>query len=64
MEFDAGPIVLQKSVDISMANSPDEIAEKVLEIEHKIFPEAVKLLVENKLKVSGSRVEIIGETYS
>lgn len=63
-EFDAGPIVLQKSVDISMANSPDDIAAKVLEIEHKIFPEAVKLLVENKLKVYGSRVEIIGETYS
>ena len=63
-EFDAGPIVLQKWIDISMANSPDEIAAKVLEIEHKIFPEAVKLLVENKLKVSGSRVEIIGETYS
>jgi len=63
-EFDAGPIVLQKCTDISMAKSPEEIAAKVLEIEHKIFPEAVKLLVENKLKVSGSRVEIIGETYS
>jgi phosphoribosylglycinamide formyltransferase-1 len=60
-EFDAGPIVLQKCVDISMARSPGEIAAQVLEIEHNIFPEAVKLLVENKLKVSGSRVEIIGE---
>lgn len=61
-EFDDGPIVMQKSVDITAVKSPEEIAAKVLEIEHEIFSEAVKLMVENKLQLSGNRVEILGDT--
>ncbi len=63
-EYDAGPIVMQKSVDITSVKSPEEIASKVLEIEHEIFPEAVKLLVENRLRLAGNRVEILGESIS
>ena len=61
-KFDDGPIVMQKSVDITAVQSPEEIAAKVLEIEHEIFSEAVKLMVENKLQLSGNRVEILGDT--
>ena len=61
-EYDAGPIVMQKSVDISTVQSPEEIAARFLHIEHDIFPEAVKLMVENRLKISGHRVEILGES--
>jgi phosphoribosylglycinamide formyltransferase-1 len=57
-EYDAGPIVLQKAVSIEDAQSGEEIARRVLEIEHEIFPQAVKLLVENRLDVNGSRVTI------
>jgi len=60
-EYDAGPIVLQKSVYIEDAKSGDEIAQKVLGIEHEIFPQAVKLLVEDRLEVNGLRVTIKGE---
>ena len=60
-EYDAGPIVMQKSVEIDKAQSPEEIAAMVLKIEHEIFPEAVKLMVDNRLKVTGKRVEILGE---
>ena len=60
-EYDAGPIVLQKVVSIEDAKSPEEIAERVLKIEHEIFPQAVKLLVEDKLEVDGLRVKIRGE---
>ena len=60
-EYDAGPIVLQKSIAIDDAKSSDEIAERVLEIEHQIFPLAVKLLVEDRLNVDGLRVNIVGE---
>ena len=60
-DFDDGPIVMQKSVDITAVQSPEDIAAKVLEIEHEIFSEAVKLMVENKLQLSGNRVEILGE---
>ena len=62
-EYDAGPIVLQKVVPIDDVVSPEEIAARVLKIEHEIFPQAVKLLVEGRLKVKGSRVTIKGEKF-
>ena len=60
-EYDAGPIVIQKVVSIEDAISPDDIASRVLKVEHEIFPQAVKLLVEERLEVTGSRVNIKGE---
>ena len=58
-EVDGGPIILQRAIDISDCKSPEEIQEKILiNIEHKILKEAVKLFVENKLKVINERVEI------
>jgi len=58
-EYDAGPIVLQRCVDISELKSPEEIAARVLKIEHEIFPEAVKYLVEGRLVLKGKRVDVI-----
>ena len=40
--YDKGPILIQKKIDVQDCNSPDEIATKVLKVEHEIFPEAVK----------------------
>jgi phosphoribosylglycinamide formyltransferase-1 len=60
-EYDAGPIVLQKSISIKGAQNAEEIAKRVLKIEHEIFPQAVKLLVEDQLKVEKLRVTIKGE---
>jgi formyltetrahydrofolate-dependent phosphoribosylglycinamide formyltransferase len=60
-EYDAGPIVLQQSVAIDDLNSADEIAARVLEIEHKIYAQAVKLLVEDRLIIQGLRIRIMGE---
>ena len=58
-EVDGGPIILQRAIDISDCKSPEEIQEKILiNIEHKILKEAVKLFVENKLNVINERVEI------
>lgn len=60
-KYDTGPIVAQKCVSIEDVQSADEIAQRVLEIEHEIYPFAVKALVENRLKLHGRRVEILGE---
>ena len=58
-EVDGGPIILQRAIDISDCKTPEEIQEKILiNIEHKILKEAVKLFVEGKLKVINERVEI------
>ena len=57
---DGGPIILQRSIDISDCKTPEEIQEKILlNIEHKILKEAVALYCDNKLTVENERVEII-----
>lgn len=55
-EYDAGPIVLQRVVNIEKCNSPEEIAAEVLKEEHKAFSEAIKKLLENEVMVEGQRV--------
>ncbi|MFC1485035.1 phosphoribosylglycinamide formyltransferase [bacterium] len=57
-ECDRGPIILQEVINILDTDEPDDIAKKVLEIEHRIYPKAVKLFVEDKLQVNGNRVLI------
>lgn len=44
---DGGEIILQKKIDISDCDSPEEIQKKVLTVEHEIYPEAVKRWEEN-----------------
>ncbi len=57
---DGGPIILQKAIDISDCATPEEIAEKILvNIEHKLLVEAVKLYCDNKLQIENERVNII-----
>lgn len=57
--YDEGLIIHQKSVDISDVNSPEEIAEKVLELEHEILPYVIKKFSENKIEIINNRVKII-----
>ncbi len=57
---DGGPIILQRTIDISDCKSPEEIQSKILlNIEHKLIVEAVKLYCDGKLQVNNERVEII-----
>ncbi len=51
--MDTGPIILQSSVAVLDGDTADSLADRILEQEHRIFPEAVKLFVEGKLKVEG-----------
>lgn len=44
-QYDQGDIILQKSVDISNCNSPEEISAHVLKIEHEIYPLAIKKIL-------------------
>lgn len=59
--YDTGKIISQKCVDISNVKSPEEIAEKVLEIEHQLLPEVIKAFAQNKIKIESKRVRIISE---
>ena len=57
-EVDGGPIILQRAVDISDLESPEDIQARVLEIEHEILPEAVALYCEGRVSVENERVKI------
>lgn len=43
-EMDSGPIVLQGSVPVIDGDTPDTLAARVLEVEHRIYPEALRLV--------------------
>ncbi|HEV8374606.1 MAG TPA: phosphoribosylglycinamide formyltransferase, partial [Candidatus Polarisedimenticolia bacterium] len=56
---DTGPIVLQSVVPIEPDDTPGSLAERILEQEHRIYPEAVTLFFQERLRIEGRRVRII-----
>ena len=57
-EFDHGAIVLQKQVPVAPGESPEDVAAKVLEVEHEIFPRALQLFAEGKVTVAEDTVTV------
>jgi phosphoribosylglycinamide formyltransferase 1 len=49
-EVDAGQIILQAKVPVLKSDTPEILAARVLEEEHKIYPQALRLLAENKIR--------------
>lgn len=58
-EVDAGPIILQAVVPVHQDETEETLAARILEWEHKIYPEAVRLYFEGKLEVRGRKVYIL-----
>jgi phosphoribosylglycinamide formyltransferase-1 len=56
---DTGPIILQQAVNVYTTDTEEDISNRILELEHKLYPQAVKLFAENKLKVEGRKVIIL-----
>ncbi|HXQ26438.1 MAG TPA: phosphoribosylglycinamide formyltransferase [Candidatus Acidoferrales bacterium] len=54
--LDAGPIILQAVVPIEDGDTPETLAERILREEHRIYSEAVKLVLEGRVRVEGRRV--------
>jgi len=55
---DTGPIIIQASVEVKDNDTADSLAARILEQEHSIYPEAVRLFAEGKLSIEGRRVKI------
>jgi len=55
---DEGPIILQAAVPIFDDDTPDTLSARILEQEHKIYPRAVQLFAEGRLRIEGRRVFI------
>ena len=55
---DAGPIILQAHVSVREDDTVESLSSRILREEHRIYPEAVRLFTEHKLRVEGRRVTI------
>jgi phosphoribosylglycinamide formyltransferase-1 len=50
-ELDAGPVIAQASVPVHPSDSPDSLAERILTVEHELYPDALKLLASDEVKL-------------
>jgi phosphoribosylglycinamide formyltransferase 1 len=58
---DAGAIILQAVVPVLEEDTVESLSARILTQEHQIYPEAVRLLVENRLRIEGRRVSVKAE---
>lgn len=56
--MDHGPIILQAEVKIGESDTLRSLEEKIHKVEHKLYPEAIKLFAEDKLKIIGRKVRV------
>ena len=58
---DTGPIIVQAVVPVLQNDTEETLKKRILAQEHKIYPFAIKLLVEKKLSIVGRKVKILDE---
>jgi phosphoribosylglycinamide formyltransferase-1 len=59
--LDSGPIVAQEAVPVRSDDTAESLAVRILEVEHRLYPRAVRLLLEGRSRVEGRRVIEEGE---
>jgi phosphoribosylglycinamide formyltransferase-1 len=57
--YDNGEIIAQRKVDISDLNSPGQIAERVLKVEHELLPDVIEQFALNKISSDNASLEIL-----
>ena len=55
---DSGPVILQKPVPVMEGDDEEKLSARILEQEHQLYPEAVRLFGEGRIKVQGCRVSV------
>jgi phosphoribosylglycinamide formyltransferase-1 len=60
-EVDGGPIIVQRTVHVMEGDTEETLSSRILEEEHRAYPEAVKLFLEGRLKIDGRRVVIVSD---
>ncbi|MBI5091506.1 MAG: phosphoribosylglycinamide formyltransferase [Candidatus Hydrogenedentes bacterium] len=57
-EYDHGPIILQGCVPVLDDDTPDSLAERVMAKERELYPQAIQLIAQGRVRVEGRRVRI------
>jgi phosphoribosylglycinamide formyltransferase-1 len=55
-DVDAGPIIAQARVPVLKSDTPETLAQRVLDAEHKIYPRALALIASGAIRVDGERI--------
>jgi phosphoribosylglycinamide formyltransferase 1 len=63
-ETDAGPIVMQGAVAVRDDDTPDTLAARILEIEHRIYPDALRLVASGQIRLEGELCKTAGSAGS
>lgn len=63
-EYDSGPIILQKAVEVKEDDTPESLQRRVMEqAEWILLPEAIRLFAQGRLRVEGRHVRILEESH-
>lgn len=57
---DHGPIILQGAVAVDPADDEATLTARILEVEHRLYPAAIRLFAENRLRIEGRQVTVAG----
>jgi phosphoribosylglycinamide formyltransferase 1 len=63
-ETDAGPIVMQGAVAVGDDDTPDTLSARILEIEHRIYPDALRLVASGRIRLEGDICKTAGSASS
>jgi phosphoribosylglycinamide formyltransferase 1 len=63
-ETDAGPIVMQGAVAVGDDDTPETLSARILEIEHRIYPDALRLVASGRIRLEGDICKTAGSTGS
>lgn len=58
-EVDSGPIIVQKAVPVREGDTADSLAARILKEEHRLYPRAVELFAEGRLRIVDRRVQVL-----
>jgi phosphoribosylglycinamide formyltransferase-1 len=59
-ECDEGPIIIQAVVPVFVDDTEETLAARILKEEHRVYPRAIQLYAEERLRVDGRRVLVDG----
>jgi len=57
-ELDGGPVILQEAVEVKAGDTAESLAKRIHAVEHRLYPQAVRLLAAGKVSVKGRQVRV------
>ena len=57
-DYDTGPIVAQTRVPVLSGDTPEDLASRVLSVEHQLYPDVLRAFAEHRVRLSGNQISI------